>query len=333
MNDPMHHQLLGHLLGALDDEEQSRIEARLERDAECCQELLQWRRRLAPLEALRPDFEPPPGLAERTCRYVAACMPVPGYSQQWRRRRKMGSQPTPPSHVSSLAWLDVAVVALVLLTTGAMILPAIDSSRFHARLASCQDDLRQFGLALSEYGRQQGNPLGHLAGSGRLTPAGVFAANSLRDEYRIDNRRTLCPDAWLAAQGAPRESTRNLLRTAVLPNLGTPLPVTIATPLSESPLPVAKNWPGAWRNGTTNGWRTPPLPDDLPLLADAPSADLPGQTTSSHGGLGRNVLFADGRVDFLPTSMPLNSSEPMLTQGDDFSPRRITAPIIFVSGR
>ena len=39
--------------------------------------LLEWRQRLAPFEALRAEVEPPPGLAERTCRYVASCMPAP----------------------------------------------------------------------------------------------------------------------------------------------------------------------------------------------------------------------------------------------------------------
>ena len=76
MSDLDHQQLLGHLLGALDDEEQEWLDARLERDPRCREELTRWRRRLAPLAALRPDFEPPPGLAERTCRLVAAWGPV-----------------------------------------------------------------------------------------------------------------------------------------------------------------------------------------------------------------------------------------------------------------
>ena len=72
-NDPLHQQLLGHLLGALDDDEQEWVEARLERDEEYRRQWLEWRRRVAPLLALRPDSEPPSGLAEQTCRFVAAC--------------------------------------------------------------------------------------------------------------------------------------------------------------------------------------------------------------------------------------------------------------------
>jgi hypothetical protein len=69
----MHHQLLGYLLGALDDNEQRSVEARLEYDAEWRHQLMHWRQQVVPLAALRPDFEPPAGLAERTCRYVADC--------------------------------------------------------------------------------------------------------------------------------------------------------------------------------------------------------------------------------------------------------------------
>ena len=75
--DPMHQQLLGHLLGALDDDEQEWVEARLEHDEEYRRRWVELRRRLAPLLAVRPDFEPPPGLAERTCRLVASFAPVP----------------------------------------------------------------------------------------------------------------------------------------------------------------------------------------------------------------------------------------------------------------
>ena len=72
MTEPMHQQLLGHLLGALDDDEQEWLEGQLQCDEEYRHHCLWWRRRLASLDAALPEFEPPPGLAERTCRLVAA---------------------------------------------------------------------------------------------------------------------------------------------------------------------------------------------------------------------------------------------------------------------
>jgi len=52
------HQLLGYLLGVPDDDERRSVETRLLQDAD-------WRQ-----QVLQPAFEPPAGLAERTCRYV-----------------------------------------------------------------------------------------------------------------------------------------------------------------------------------------------------------------------------------------------------------------------
>ena len=80
MTDSIHQQLLGHLLGALDDEEQVWVDQRLEHDESYQRELILWRRRLSPLEAIRPDFDPPPDLAGRTCRMVVAYGSAPARS-------------------------------------------------------------------------------------------------------------------------------------------------------------------------------------------------------------------------------------------------------------
>jgi len=295
----MHQQLLGHLLGALDDAEQERVDARLERDEEWRRELAQWRRRLAPVEAVWPDIEPPRGLTARTCRFVAASLPVP--ADLLTPRRRMSSDLTPPSRVAGVGWCDVAVVALLLVTTGALLLPAIHRSRFHTRLAACQDSLRQFGAALTQYGRRHGDPLSRLAGNGRLTTAGVFAVGRFPDGLLTDRRQAVCPDAWLAVQGAAPVSSHN--------------------------------WPGTWRNGTTNDLRLPRSPADVPLLADAPSADLPGQILGSHGGQGRNELFEDGHVCFLPYSAPPDSVDMFLCRGGAPSAAAISTPILLVRGR
>ncbi len=199
MTDPMHHQILGHLLGALDDDEQQSVDSCLEHDPRWSRELKEWRHRLAPLEALRPDFEPPPGLAERTCRYVAACMPVPA---KWQRGRwRMSPRPMPPHRVARFRGLDVAVVVTLLVTLGAMVPPAIHSSRQEARVAACQNDLQQFGLALTDHSRRQDQPLSQWAQHGQLTRTGVFAAELLQDAYLTSTHRTVCPDAWLSVQG------------------------------------------------------------------------------------------------------------------------------------
>ncbi len=322
MTDPMHYQILGHLLGALDDDEQQDVDSRLEHDEQWRRELAQWRQRLAPLEALRPDFEPPPGLAERTCRYVAACMPAPVKSL--RRRWRMTPRPMPPHRVARFRGLDVAVVATLLVTLGAMVPPAIHNSRYEARVTSCQDDLRQFGLALTDHGQRQGQALPQLAHRGQLTRTGVFAAELLQDVYLTATHRTLCPDAWLAVQGLFRGPSRGMSLKPESPKV----------PAAEPQVAVANDWSGAWREGATDGWRSPSPNAAIPLLTDSPNADLPGQGFPSHGGRGRNVWFDDGHAEFLPITGSAGLADWFVSsEEEDTANLDLSAPIVLVGGR
>jgi hypothetical protein len=327
MSDFVHQQLLGHLLGALDDAEQERVDDRLEHDQQWCEGLTQWRHRLAPLEAMRPEFEPPPGLASRTCRFVASCMPTPVDVLAQQRPRGMSPDLTPPSRTSRFSRCDVAVVALLLVTAVATLLPAIHSSRFQSRVAACQNGLQQFGASLVQYGHQHGTALSRLASNGHLTPAGVTAAEHFSDGFLTDRQQAVCSDAWLASQGIVPVS---LPKTGSLPKGG-----RIVT-LNQSPGPQTwevNYWPGTWRDGTDGGQRLPPSLADLPLLADAPSADMPGQTLASHGGRGRNVWFEDGHSTFQPSPAPRDVVDRVLSVSNTPSPAPFSAPIVFVNGR
>ncbi|MEN6405187.1 MAG: hypothetical protein ABFC77_01825 [Thermoguttaceae bacterium] len=285
MNEPLHHQLLGHLLGALDDDEQRNADARLQRDPQYRRLWREWRRRLIPLDAVRPDFEPPAGLADRTCRYVAAF----GFDDATssRRRRfsgKMTPSPAPPVGRSRAGLLDVAAVATVLLLAAALILPALNDSRFNSRVAACQNNMRQFGLALSQYSRDQLNDLEDLAVNGRLTRAGEHAAWLLR----AGEPETACSDVWLSIQGALRGSA----------NL---------KPATKFPFRDVREWVAQndepvdlWRVGTSDDRPAETSPLQSPLLADAPGVNVPGQHIAVHDGQGRNAMFEDGHVNFLP---------------------------------
>ena len=64
MIDRVREQILGYLLGILDDSERERVEACLERDPEYQRQWAELRRQLAQFEAEESDA-PPPGLARR----------------------------------------------------------------------------------------------------------------------------------------------------------------------------------------------------------------------------------------------------------------------------
>jgi hypothetical protein len=330
MIDPLHQQLLGHLLGALDDDEQEWVESRLERDVEYRRQWMEWRRRMAPLLSMRPDSDPPPGLAERTCQFVAACAPVLGRSKP--RRRNMSPDLALPVRGVRVGWLDAAALAVIVLVAAILVPPAIHNSRFHSRLTSCQEKLRQVGLALAEYGYKHGHAISDLADNERLTDAGQFAANLLDDSLAPDDGRAVCSDGWLAAQGACRSLHFGSLLTlgensaVEVAEVGPPLPTWSP---QEIPGASIKDWLGLWHNGTTDSVTDPP-PAAVAVLADAPSADSPGQVFDYHDGQGRNMFFGDGHVDFLPCSTSRNATETLLTGDDAPTTPRVSVPIRFV---
>ena len=318
MTDRMHQQLLGHLLGALDDAEEEQVDARLEHDERWRQELVRWRRRLGPLEVLRPDFEPPPGLAARTCRLVAACLPTP--RDILAPRRRMSPDLTPPSRIARVGWHDLAIVALLLVTTGAVLLPAIHGSRFHARVATCQDGLRQFGTALSQYSHQHGNTVSQFARNGRLTPAGTYVAGLFDEGLLTEQMQGGWPNAWLAAQGVER-ATRPVGQQ--IHSFPSPRAAVARSSGHASPGPKFLG-PPPWVVANTSGTRSP-------LLADDPGDDPSRRPLESHGGRGRNVLFEDGHIDFLPGAVRELADVPLPVDGIPAG-NGISAPIVFVSG-
>ena len=80
-------QLLGYLLGALEEDEQQQIEAQLRCDPALRAELVRLRRCLEPLEESWQPVCPPSGLWQRTCHFVdvaarAVAVSVPASSSR-----------------------------------------------------------------------------------------------------------------------------------------------------------------------------------------------------------------------------------------------------------
>src|SRR5262245_59259138 len=74
MSSPSREHLLGYLLGALSPAEHEQVEAELNRNSTLREEMQRLRSSVEQVGlADEPgDWEPPPGLAERTCQFVAA---------------------------------------------------------------------------------------------------------------------------------------------------------------------------------------------------------------------------------------------------------------------
>jgi len=73
----MREQLLGYVLGALDEDEHAQVEEALRRDPQLQREVELLHDSLDPLRAGEGAYEPPVGLAARTCQTVETHRPTP----------------------------------------------------------------------------------------------------------------------------------------------------------------------------------------------------------------------------------------------------------------
>src|SRR5690349_5947548 len=138
----MRDHLVGYLLNALEPSEQEFVEQRLAADPQLQRDLETLHRSLEPLRADRGYFEPPVGLCDRTCRFVV---------------ERMVTINTPEVKASRWTFSDVTIMAGIMLIASSLFFPALQHSRQSARLAGCQNNLRQVGTSLVSYAqRHQG---------------------------------------------------------------------------------------------------------------------------------------------------------------------------------
>jgi hypothetical protein len=300
MSNPLHEQLLGHLLGALDEPEQHEIAAQLRSDPGLQAELSRMRGRLAPLEACRYELPPPPGLAERTCRVVA----LRAESAAPTRRRPMSPEVAPPSSSGRFRWIDLAAAAAILAAGWLLLAPAIQNTRASAQLAGCQDNLRQIGAGLLAYSQQQGGFFPAIPTQGRLAASGIYAPILLREGFVGDSRRFVCPGSSLAGNKAFQVPSWEQLQTT-----------------SQEKLAELLRWMGGSygyhlgyvRDGVYQGTKNLGR-NYFALVSDSPGSDPSNLRQSpNHGGRGQNVLMEYGGVRFITSPRPFPQADDIFT--------------------
>jgi hypothetical protein len=301
--DSVREQLLGSLLGALDEDEQQAIETRLDCEPALRAELAAVRQQLEPLKLLAGDDGPPPGLAERTCRFVFSHVrPAPAGAPL---RPTLSPSTATAGWIGRISWIDVALAITVLACAALLMVPAVQNSRFHGRIAVCKDNLRELGTSLAQYSEHHDGYFPRIPTRGKLAAAGIYAPTLASQEYLVEPQRLVCPGSPLAERRTFRLPTLNALRSAPpaeLPALRAEMGGSYAYALGHV-------LDGAYQD-RQNLYRT-----NYPIMADAPGSDLPDLQSQHHGGKGQCVLFEDGRGDFL--------ASPVLMGGDN----------IFLNGR
>ena len=164
-------ELLGYLLGALDESERDAINRQLAADPTLRRMLATTEASLDVLSSVPRVYRPPAGLAARTCRrvfaYSEALANAASKGSRWarparQRARVMSPAATPPSSVSAWRWSDLITAAAVFLVVSCSVFPALLHNRMNTRLVACQDNLRQIGMSQAQFHELHGP---HLASS------------------------------------------------------------------------------------------------------------------------------------------------------------------------
>ncbi len=290
MSDSTLHDLLGYLLDALNADEREAFEERLRGDAALAAQLEAARGQLEILG--RPEAcEPPPGLAARTCRFVAEQRAIGDRQPTTTERQTVLSKRSADGELvsPSRSWrlIDIAVALAVCMAGVALVLPMIQSSRATAQVAACANRLREIGLALTGYSEHHDGAFPEVPESGKLAAAGIYAPVLLDAGYLNDRRIVICPASAMAGNSK-----------FIVPTLSE-LEAADGEQLAE----LRRNMGGSY--GYALGYRdagqyktTRNLHRvNFALAADVPASDC--STSLNHGGAGHNVLLEDGHIAFI----------------------------------
>ncbi len=324
----MHEDLLGYLIGALEPHEMRRIDQWLHEDPDARQQLAEVERLLEPLTEMPPIESPPPDLISRTMANLPPLPPIPsapssaspvdrsseadaidGATTQHdvAALAPMQSRLDPPDYRgwTWMDWVASSAAAAVLL---ALLLPSIAEGRFEARKVACQDQLRQLGTAITQYvTRSEQSRLPAVSHSGPEAFAGVYAVR-LRDAGLLGDEQL----RWCPSLDRPRDQTTLIDASTEL------VSVDELHTASVDRLRAIQQFAGghyAYTLGVIekNHLRSPrfesrssfAVMSDAPLAGLATEASLAGTNLSEsigHSGVGINVLFEDGRIQFLPVA-------------------------------
>ncbi|HID76596.1 MAG TPA: hypothetical protein EYP56_11425 [Planctomycetaceae bacterium] len=294
MAESVREQLLGYLLGALEESEQCEVAERLARDPELRKELALVRLQLAPLDHTSGTYEAPFGLAARTCQLVFEAETPAEAAQPMPTPAAPMDPEVPATAAASSSWrlADLGVAAGILAAAVLLIFPALANSRFNAQVLECQNRLRQLGLALSQYSVDHGGYFPAIPLDGALAFAGSYAPTLRQAGYVQDDSLFFCPGSPAASEEQQRVPSLDELLASRSPRQLQQLRSHVGGDYGYSM--------GYWHDGCYCATRNLRRPYFV-IMADMPAGGLPDLRSLNHGCRGQNVLFEDGHVKFLTT--------------------------------
>jgi hypothetical protein len=277
LGNPMRENLLGYLLNAVEPEERVAVEQNLAQDARLREDLDLLRTSLAPLGGEPAHHEPPKGLAQRCCEFVFTRDIMPA-----RLSPATGSEALRPRHRWSR--LDLLVGGAIAAAVAVLILPAIYQSRLQSQITACQNNLKDIGLAMSDYSDKHNGYYPAVRPGDRLNAVGMWAPVLEDEGYPLRGPAIFCPSSDVDANfRIPHvkelDGMTQAQFEAIAPRLGGSYGYTLGY-----------RDDGNYKTQQNQHRKT------FAVISDAPG---PGGTNSlNHGGRGQNVLYDDDHVQF-----------------------------------
>ena len=282
--------LVGFVLGALEPEEHSRIAAKISGSPELQDAVDRLYASLPKTQESWQSVRPPSGLARRACEKVVDFDRTRElFAQTDFAQSEFSSQSASKSRAyaaSGWSWRDVVVLAGTCLAVALILLPSILNSRYQARIAMCQNNLRQVSTALQHYSQSHAGFLPSGDPSSRLGVAGAYGS-ILKDAELIQDRLLLCPSSPLSQSDF---------------SIPTRLEITQSDGAKLSHLQRKMGGTYAYTMGyyDQEGWHAPRASQRPYVMVMADTNDSSNsQYSRRHGSRGQNILFEDGHTAFL----------------------------------
>ena len=207
-----------------------------------------------------------------------------------------------PGPAGRVRWIDAAITVAIFAVAALLIVPAINGSRFQARVTACQDNLREVGQALAEHSHRNHEVFPPVPAQGNLAADGIWAPVLQDEGLLIEPQKLLCPETPLALENNFQIPSLDNLRKAAGHELA-----RIQQKMGGSYGYCLGYFDHGILQPTRNLNR-----DYFAILADAPS-DRPDHQSVNHDGLGQNVLFEDLHVEFCSTTRPGDGRDDIYT--------------------
>jgi len=303
----MREDLLGYLMSALEPHEMRQVEQELRARPALREELEYLQRTIAPIDraiAVQPVIETPIDLVARTMAIIPPMLAgTPSGST-------ISLTPaTESGRTLRHRWADLMVAGAAAAAVLCLLIPTIARERYEARKLACQDHLRQLGTAITAFVLQDHrNLLPKIAEEGSEAFAGMYAVRLADHDLLQEAALKWCPDIEKSTAQPADNSALLLVKSHNLHQANERNDIDGLRLLQQS---AGGNY--AYTLGVVDGGRYDApryegrsqfaVLGDTPISGTEVGDDVVVEKLRwSHGDNGANLLFEDGRVQFVDMS-------------------------------